>query len=201
MKKFLFAVAIMMASTSAFAQSQHEPGSFTIQPRIGFSAADFNNTKDTKARVGLVVGPEFEYTLSNRFSIAAGINYSQQGAELDNTDIVFKNDYLTVPITANFYVLKGFALKAGIQPGMNLDYKLENDGKELDTVDDLVKAFDLAVPVGLSYEFPFGLVLDARYTLGLTKIFEEKKFQDKGFDLDSKNLTFQFTLGYKFTLF
>ena len=201
MKKFLFAVAIMMASTCAFAQSQHEPGSFTIQPRIGFSAADFNNTKDTKARVGLVVGPEFEYTVSNRFSIAAGINYSQQGAELDNTDIVFKNDYLTVPITANFYVLKGFALKAGIQPGMNLDYKLENDGKELDTVDDLVKSFDLAIPVGLSYEFPFGLVIDARYTLGLTKIFDEKKFQDKGFDLDSKNLTFQFTLGYKFTLF
>ena len=201
MKKFLFAVAIMMASTCAFAQSQHEPGSFTIQPRIGFSAADFNNTKDTKARVGLVVGPEFEYTVSNRFSIAAGINYSQQGAELDNTDIVFKNDYLTVPITANFYVLKGFALKAGIQPGMNLDYKLENDGKELDTVDDLVKSFDLAIPVGLSYEFPFGLVIDARYTLGLTKIFDEKKFQDKGFDLDSKNLTFQLTLGYKFSLF
>ena len=201
MKKFLFAVAIMMASTCAFAQSQHEPGSFTIQPRIGFSAADFNNTKDTKARVGLVVGPEFEYTVSNRFSIAAGINYSQQGAELDNTDIVFKNDYLTVPITANFYVLKGFALKAGIQPGMNLDYKLENDGKELNTADDLVKSFDLAIPVGLSYEFPFGLVIDARYTLGLTKIFDEKKFQDNGYDLDSKNLTFQLTLGYKFSLF
>ncbi len=199
MKKFILLVAVMMASTCVFAQ--HEPGSLTIQPRIGFSAADFNNTSDTEARVGLVVGPEFEYTLSNRFSIAAGLNYSQQGSELKNTDIVFKNDYLTVPITANFYVLKGLALKAGIQPGMNLNCKLENDGKEVDIPDDLVKSFDVAVPVGLSYEFPFGLVLDARYTFGLTKIFDEKKYKDDGFDLDSKNLTFQFTLGYKFSLF
>ena len=84
---------------------------------------------------------------------------------------------------------------------MNLNYKLENDGKELNTADDLVKSFDLAIPVGLSYEFPFGLVLDARYTLGLTKIFDEEKFQNNGYDLDSKNLTFQFTLGYKFSLF
>ena len=52
MKKFILLAAIIMATTSVFAQ--HEPGSFTVQPRIGFSAADFNNTK---ARVGLVVGP------------------------------------------------------------------------------------------------------------------------------------------------
>ena len=199
MKRFFLVAAIVMASTGVFAQSQHAPGSLTLQPRIGFSAADFNNTKDTKAHVGLVVGPEFEYTLTDRFSIAAGLNYSQQGTEIEDYDLVFKSDYLTVPVVANFYVFKGFALKAGLQPGMNLNYKLEYQDKEVETADDLVKAFDLAIPVGLSYEFPFGLVIDARYTLGLTKIFDEKKFDDH-FDLDSKNLTFQITLGYKFTL-
>ena len=53
-----------------------------------------------------------------------------------------------------------------------------------------VKGFDLAVPVGLSYEFKH-FVLDARYTFDLTKVFD---------DFDTKNLTFQLTLGYKIDL-
>ncbi|MBR6978205.1 MAG: PorT family protein [Prevotella sp.] len=198
MKKLFLLAAIMMASTCVFAQ--HEPGSLTLQPRIGVSAADFNNTSDTEARVGLVVGPEFEYTLSNRFSLAFGVNYSQQGTKLKDNDVTFKMDYLTVPIVANVYLFKGFALKAGVQPGVNLSAKLDANGTKADIDDDMVKSFDVAIPFGLSYEFR-NFVLDARYTLGLTKIFDEKKLNVKGVDLDSKNLGFQLTLGYKFTLF
>ena len=198
MKKLFLLAAIMMASTCVFAQ--HEPGSLTLQPRIGISAADFNNTSDTEARVGLVVGPEFEYTLSNRFSLGFGLNYSQQGTELKNTDVTFKMDYLTIPIVANVYLFKGFALKAGIQPGINLSAKIEANGSKADFDDDVVNSFDLAIPVGLSYEF-HNFVLDARYNLGITKIFDEKKLNMKGVDLDSKNLAFQLTLGYKITLF
>ena len=199
MKRLFFVVAIMMATTCAFAQ--HAPGSLTLQPRIGFSGADFSNTSDTKARVGMIVGPEFEYTMSNRFSLAFGLNYSQQGAEMDAKKSMFpenttiKLDYLTVPIVANVYLLKGLALKAGIQPGFNLSAKLDVDGTKSDFKDDAVKKFDFAIPFGLSYEF-FNIVLDARYTIGLTKIFDEKIV-----DLDSKNVGFQLTLGYKFTLF
>ena len=181
----------MMASISVFAQ--HEPGSLTIQPRVGFSAADFNNTKDTKARVGFVVGPEFEYTLSNHFSLAMGFNYSQQGAKQDDLDITYKMDYLTLPIVANFYIVKGLAVKAGIQPGLNVKAKMDAPGITGD-FDESVKKFDLSIPVGLSYEFR-NVVLDARYNFGVTKMFDMNKI-----DLDSKNLAFQLTLGYKFTL-
>lgn len=191
MKRLILVAAIIMASITVFAQ--HEPGSLTIQPRIGFSAADFNNTKDTKARVGMVVGPEFEYTLSNHFSLALGINYSQQGAEQDKVDITYKMDYLTVPIVANFYLVKGLAVKAGIQPGYNIKAKMDAKSVVGD-FDDAVKKFDLSVPVGLSYEF-CNIVLDARYNFGLTKMFDMNKV-----DLNSKNLAFQLTLGYKFTL-
>lgn len=197
MKKLFLLAAIMMASTCVFAQ--HEPGSLTLQPRIGFSAADFNNTSDTEARVGLVVGPEFEYTLSNRFSLGFGLNYSQQGTKIKDTDVTFKLDYLTIPIVANVYLFKGFALKAGIQPGINLSAKLDAKNAKVDLDNDEVKAFDLAIPVGLSYEFR-NFVLDARYNFGVTKIFDEKKLPT-GVDIDSKNLGFQLTLGYKITLF
>ena len=52
MKKLLLAAVIMMASVSAFAQ--HEAGDITLQARVGMIGSDFNNTSDTKARVGLV---------------------------------------------------------------------------------------------------------------------------------------------------
>lgn len=192
MKKLFLLLGIMIASTCAFAQ--HAPGSLTLQPRVGVSAADFSNTDDTKARVGLVAGAEFEYTVANRFSISAGLNYSQQGAEQDKLDVKYKIDYLNIPILANFYLVKGLAIKAGIQPGVNLSGKIDAGKAKVD-FDDAVKSFDLSIPVGLSYEF-FNVVIDARYNFGVTKIFNLDKV-----DLDSKNLAFQLTLGYKFTLF
>ncbi len=191
MKKIVLAAAIMMASVSAFAQ--HSAGDITLQARLGFCAADFNNTSDTKARVEMVVGPEMEYFMTDRFSLGAGINYAQQGAELKDTEVTYKIDYVNMPITANFYVVKGLALRAGLQPGINVNAKIEAGDVEKD-LDDAVKGFDLAIPVGLSYEYKH-FVVDARYTFGLTKIFDTKEV-----DLDSKNLTFQLSLAYKFNL-
>ena len=192
MKKIILSAIIMMTTTCAFAQ--YEAGDITVQPRVGFSAADLNNTSDTEARVGLVVGTEFEYFVSDRFSLAAGLNYSQQGAELKNTNVTWKLDYLTVPVVANVYLFKGFALKAGVQAGFKTNAKMDVEGggySESADLKDEVKSFDLSIPVGLSYEFKH-FVLDARYNLGCTKIFNDV--------LDSKNLTFQLTLGYKIAL-
>lgn len=185
MKKYLILVVVLMAATNLFAQRQ--AGAFTIQPRIGISAADFNNTSDTEARVGLVAGVEYENMLTDRFSFAAGLNYSQQGAELEKTDVKWKFDYLTIPVTANFYVWKGLALKAGLQPGLKLSAKFDGGNAEADIKDD-VKSFDLAIPVGISYDFG-GFVIDARYNFGVLKAVD-------GFDM--KNLAFQLTFGYKF---
>ena len=101
-------------------------------------------------------------------------------------------DYLTVPMVANFYVLKGLALKAGLQPGFKLNAKLEREANGHSDSADLknVKGFDLAMPVGLSYEFK-RFVIDARYNVGLLEVAD---------DTDIKNLGFQLTLGYKFSL-
>lgn len=192
MKKLFFAAAIMMASVSAFAQ--HEAGDVTLQARIGLIGADFNNTSDTKVRVDMVVGPELEYFLTDRFSLGAGVLYSQQGATLENTDVEFDIDYINVPITANFYVVKGLALRAGIQPGFNVNGKMKAGDKEEEDFKDAVNAMDFSIPFGLSYEYRH-FVIDARYTFGLTRIFDKDKEP-----LDSKNITFAITLGYKFNL-
>ncbi|MBR3015313.1 MAG: PorT family protein [Bacteroidaceae bacterium] len=194
MKKIILAAIVMMVSLSTFAQ--REPGTVTIQPRIGVSAADFNNTDDTSARVGMVAGAEVEYYVNNIVGIAAGLLYSQQGAELDTNnaaDVKFKIDYINVPIIANIYVWKGLALKAGLQPGININSKFSGARGDIKTEVDMdVNTFDISIPAGISYVFG-RLVLDARYNFGLLKIFDDDY-------LDSKNLTFQLAIGYKFSL-
>lgn len=103
-----------------------------------------------------------------------------------------KLDYLNVPILANVYVAPGLAVKLGIQPGFKLSAKAkaEVSGASAETDLDDIKGFDLAIPVGVSYQYQ-NIVLDARYNWGVTKIMD---------NVDSKNSVFQITLGYKFSL-
>ena len=70
--------------------------------------------------------------------------------------------------------------KAGLQPGFLVN---KDDAEDVKTV-------DLSIPVGLSYEYQ-NLVFDARYNIGVTKVFE---------DVDHYNNVIQITIGYKFAL-
>lgn len=191
MKKLFLMAVMALATVSSFAQ--HRVGTVTIQPKVGLSLA--NVTKgDGDIRVGAVAGAEFEYQVSDIFSLSAGALYSMQGCkgEVEGYDATVKLDYLNIPILANVYVAKGLAVKLGIQPGFNVTSKasVEKGGTKVTTELDDVESVDFSIPVGLSYEIN-NFVIDARYNLGVNKIADEA---------DSKNSVFQFTLGYKFAL-
>ena len=187
MKKLMVAVALMITSAAAFAQ--HAVGSFNIQPKVGLNVANLSKLK-IDSRLGLAAGLEGEYQVSDLFSISAGALYSMQGAKSGST--TYKLDYINVPIMANVYVVKGLAVKLGVQPGFKVSEKLSNK-----TIGDFnnplgtTNSFDLSIPVGVSYEYA-NVQLDARYNLGVTNVF-------KGIS-DVKNSVFQITLGYKFDL-
>ena len=192
MKKILFVAALMLSSVSTFAQ--HAVGSFNLQPKVGVSIANLTEFKGTDPRVGVVAGVEGEYQASDIFSVSAGVLYSMQGAKgnIGNfIDATNRLDYINVPIMANVYVVKGLAVKLGVQPGFNVSNKLKVNN--LDAFDNpVVKAqsVDVSIPVGLSYEYN-NFQLDARYNWGVSKAFKLT---------DAKNSVFQITLGYKFDL-
>ena len=191
MKKFLAsALMLFAASTATFAQ--HAVGSFTVQPKVGISIADITNNDLAKSRIGFVGGLEGEYQVADIFSLSLGVNYSQEGCKGKNSDNKVKFDYINVPILANVYVVKGLAVKLGVQPGFNVGKSLTKNGitGSGSAEDDIVKSVALSIPVGLSYEIS-NVVLDARYNWGVTKAFKGS---------DSKNSVFQITVGYKFQL-
>ncbi len=194
MKKLFVMAAMVLSSVGAFAQ--YSAGDITIQPKVGLSIADCTDADDSKTRAGVVAGAELEYHLSPLVGISAGLQYSMQGCKVkeDGIEATIKNDYLNIPILANFYVAQGLAIKAGVQPGFKLSSKVTAKAGGIsattDIDSDVFKSFDLSIPVGVSYEYQ-NIVLDARYNWGVTKIAD---------DSNSKNSVFQITLGYKFAL-
>lgn len=194
MKKVLVVAALMFSSVATFAQ--HAVGSFNLQPKVGVSIANLTDNNSSDARVGLVNGVEGEYQASDIFSVSAGVLYSMQGAKYDafGAKSTEKLDYINVPIMANVYVVKGLAVKLGVQPGFKVNDKLDLRMPVLGgaLVDLKAKSVDFSIPVGISYEYN-NFQVDARYNWGLTKVFDVDK-------LDQKNSVFQITLGYKFDL-
>ncbi|MDY4410485.1 MAG: porin family protein [Prevotella sp.] len=194
MKKLLCAALMLFAaSTATFAQ--HEVGSFTLQPKVGINVATLTDADGSDPRIGLAAGAELEYQATDLFSISAGAIYSQQGCKYEEGGVktTTKLDYINVPILANVYVVKGLAVKLGVQPGFNVNSSIKaKAGGKSGEADFDAKSVDFSIPVGLSYELPtVPLVIDARYNWGLTKVMD---------GADSKNSVFQFTVGYKFSL-
>ena len=167
--------------------AQNEVGQFSIAPTVGINISSVTDWNDTKAKVGLVAGAVAEYGVAEKFGVSAGVMFSMQGCGFKDEDDKVKLNYLNIPILANYYVYKGLAVKAGVQPGILLSAK---EGSK--DIKDHMKGFDFAIPVGASYEYQ-NFVLDARYNIGLTK-------GNKEGSRSNKNSVFQITLGYKFKL-
>ena len=197
MKKILLMAVVMLASVASYAQQA--VGTFTLQPKIGMNVASLTKCDGADPRIGLAAGVEAEYQATDIFSVSAGVIYSMQGNKYDY-DVLGKKtvtktnklDYINIPILANVYVVKGLAVKLGIQPAFKVNDQIKTSVDEGSTTADVDKAesFDFSIPIGLSYEYS-NVVFDARYNFGVTNI------ADGG---DSKNSVFQFTLGYKFAL-
>ena len=213
MKKMM--MMLFMATVALTASAQNEVGQLTLQPKIGLNLANVSdagkiNDESSKMKADFAVGVEAEYGLSEKFSVAAGVLYSLQGCDYGEYKLKINGEtvsgydknqynlgYLNIPIVANFYFAKGWAIKAGVQPGFLLSAKNKVDGVGAtpsvnDDIKDTFKSFDLSIPLGLSYEYE-KVVFDARYNLGVTKVNKEG-------DLSCKNSVVQFTVGYKFAL-
>lgn len=206
MKKLLVMAAMVLSSVGAFAQ--YEKGDFTIQPKVGLSAASSSADK-AQFKAGFVGGVEAEYHFNSLVGLSFGANYSQEGVKFDKSDLgliddlTFKMNYINVPVLVNFYVADGLAVKAGVQAGFKASAKakcvneVDMDGAWLDNkIQFKAKSTNISIPIGVSYEFS-NICLDARYNIGVSDLYTG---EGTGFTGSAKGQVFQLTLGYKFKL-
>ena len=217
MKKLFLVAAMTVAALSVSAQSKVKPGTWSIQPKAGVTITSITgldeditlgigHKSESQVNVGATIGGEVEYQIDNRFSVAAGVGYIMQGKQWDDYkiggvewyDSKIELGYINVPIVANCYIFKGFAVKAGVQFAFmtNAKYKYTiKDGnyetKYNQDIKDNCKTFDFSIPVGVSYEFDNHIVIDARYNIGVTKVLD---------GATNHNSVLLATVGYKFRL-
>ncbi len=201
-------VAVMPLKTTA--QELH------FMPKIGFTLADISHLQ-TKVRSGANVGLGAEYLFPNEIAaVETGVYYAMQGAYIKGTvaghylTTFLKNDYLNIPVLAKAYVYNGINVFVGPQFSFNVKDKItmEYGGKELGKVNttDFVENFDLAIMMGVGYQFESGLFVNANYNLGLLAVFKEDEFTITGENaahtitdgLSARNRVFQISAGWRF---
>ena len=117
MKKVLLSIAALF--TVATYASAQETG-FGFGPKVGINLSN-QTLLDGDYKTGLTAGVFADYRFSNLFALSADVLYSRQGTKGEGVKV--KTDNLNIPILANFYLVKGLAVKAGIQPGFLLKAK------------------------------------------------------------------------------
>jgi len=188
MKKIVVVFILALVTTGVSAQG------IDFGVKAGVNFASLSDAKqgatelDFSSRTGVVVGAFVGGKLNDKFGIQADLLYSQQGAEFDGGE--FNLDYVNVPVVAKVYFFKGLHLQAGPQFGVIVNDEAQTVVGEV--INDIaVNDFDVSAVVGLGYDVPLGLRLEARYNFGLSDVPD-------GEGASGKNSVVTLSLGYSF---
>lgn len=218
MKKFILIAGMMLACVSGFAQMQ--PGLFSITPKMGVNIASMSNSGKSNSRIAFAAGVDFEYQINRQFAFGLGTIYSQQGITDDPWTL--KTDYLTLPLTAFYYPVRGLGVYVGIEPAIKVcgkaeySYGMKSGVVELKNTADITErlreenpdkfVYDgvcaheylgakrgvLSLPIGVNYEFDH-CVFGVKYTIGLGTAVS-------GRGVSCSHNVFQISLGYRFNV-
>lgn len=192
---FLILIALMQPATVS-AQKL-----ITFGPKVG---ANFNFASGSEmlqqGNVGYNFGVFMEVRPLKMLGVSMDVVYSKEGfkANVANGSLNYNLGYLDIPILLNLYVWRGLAIKAGIQPAIKLSGKVgfsgtgTPDGNAIDQFTDNIANGNFSIPVGVGYSFKWGLTVDARYNIGVSKVYQD----DSGNGI--KNSVITLSAGWKF---
>ncbi len=202
MKKILFLILFFSFSILGFAQSRVNPGI-----RLGLNSANISNT-NLENKIGLNGAVFLDVRLSDFYALQPEISFSNQGGESSFNQEDLNINYISIAAANKFYVIPKQGLHFILGPSIDFDFdnnfiNLINGG----TDDSDVTPVDLSLFFGIGYEFPFGLIIEARYKQGLINIdlFDDYFwYSDTEDENDSGNPSlnnvFQVGIAYKFKI-
>jgi hypothetical protein len=187
---------LLLCASPSFAQG------FGFGVKGGVNIANQDVTGDSGApafdwRVGGVAGGFVTVPLLPWVSVQAEGLWTQKGAKLNfsGVDSSIILDYAEIPVLARVRFAHRYYGAAGPAMAFALRAKTRTSfagtAQEMDILDE-VKRFDFGVAMGGGVEFG-SLVIDGRYTLGLTDIDK-----DKSDTTQTKNRAISLTAGFRF---
>ncbi len=163
-KLFLTALAALAMTLTTQAQDLFSIGA---RGAINFSSLTGGDAAEVSSDAGWNFGLTAELRPFEKLSFTVDAMYSKTKINEDASDDFLKLGYLDIPIMANYYFAKGFHIKAGIQPSINLSAKTS-----LGDVSDKIKNGAFSIPVGIGYTTDMGLGVDVRYNISTTETYD-----------------------------
>ena len=199
MKKVFVLIAAAIVSMSAMAQVQF--GAKVGVDMTNFWGSDVEHGMKPSYQAGLVM----EYKFNPHFGIAPEVVFASQGGKTDNYVVegvvvkgTFNTNYINVPLMLKYYATPAFSIDFGPQAGFNVYSKMTAkakagnvEAKENVDLKDLTNTVDFGLGLGATYNLTDKAFVQARYTLGLTKVFDIE-------DSNEKNGNIQLAFGMKF---
>jgi Outer membrane protein beta-barrel domain len=182
-----------MVMLAAIAQAQEV--AIGIKGGLNFAKLDVNGTfsSNYKSHTGFNAGAFVLFKLS-KIGIQPELLFSDQGTKftVPNSSASAQKSfsYVNIPVLFKLYTIAGINIQLGPQFGFLTNSPTVQDPNG-QTISSAYKKSDLSAAMGLGWDLPFGLSIDARYNLGLTKI------QSGNNPYDTKNQVFQVSVGYK----
>ncbi len=176
MKKSLVLIALLFSVTATFAQEN------VFGVRAGLNVTNLDFSPEVPAGVenlhrnGFVIGFVAEYGISKKLSIAPEVQFSAEGAK----DKSLRLDYIQMPIFLNYKLTRQIAV--GVGPQISIKSHSHEDG---------LQNFAYSGIAGITYMITDEIFVDARFSYGLSNIFDDAT----GLDAINKNI--QFGLGIK----
>lgn len=160
MKKIILcAIAIM-----AFGFANAQKARFGVKG--GLNIATIGGANDANALVGFQLGGFAEINVWKKLYIQPELLFSAQGAKFDGyygeRDYTVNLNYINIPVVAKYYITKQFSVEAGPQLGFLVSSEnIENE-----------KSVDVGFNLGAGYNFTDNFSVGARYTIGLTSVYD-----------------------------
>jgi hypothetical protein len=188
MKKVKIFLVAVLISAAGISQSID----LGVKAGINFSSINLENVGSSSVtgfQAGVFAGLKF----SDKLGLQADVLYSKQGAELTVSNILEEIDlsYVNVPIVLKYYVFQGLNIQVGPQFG----FVINDNIKEILKGQVDAKSADVSGVVGLGYDLPLGLRVDARYNFGFSDVLDGI-VPGQTTEGDSSNKVFSIAVGY-----
>ena len=197
MKKVLTLIAAAILCMSASAQVQ-------FGAKVGFDLTNFwGSDVEHGMKPSYQAGLVMEYKFNPNFAIAPEVVFASQGGKFKALDlnifgldvsktVTFNTNYINIPVMFKYYVAPAFSIDFGPQLGINVysKYSIEDVDKAVD-IKDNTKDVDFGLGLGGTYNLTENAFVQARYTMGMTKVFDGDYNKEK-------NGNIQIAFGMKF---
>jgi hypothetical protein len=187
---------IALFSIQSYAQDTDRKGGLGIRGGANFFnfAGDNSTGNEYDNRIGYHVGLYNSFYLGSLLAIEPGVFYSVKG--MQNDDLVNSRavlNYIDIPVLFRLYLTDGLNVFAGPQVSFLANSTFEGDlfGSTLTFDTETVSNTDYGALIGLGYNLPKGINLQAAYNHGLSPVFKNNA-------IDVYNRGFQVSLGVTF---